>query len=46
MDTKRHAKEGTTQKEARPPTVFSTAIEASFKADASVREALTENLGV
>ena len=32
------------RKEARPPTVFSTAIDATFQADASVRGALTENL--
>ena len=31
-------------KAARPPTVFSTAIDGSFQADASVRGALTENL--
>ncbi|KRA84501.1 hypothetical protein ASD76_11150 [Altererythrobacter sp. Root672] len=32
------------EKEARPPTVFSAAIDASFQADANVRGALTENL--
>jgi hypothetical protein len=30
--------------DAQQPTVFSTAIDASFQADASVRESLTENL--
>ena len=31
-------------KDVRQPTVFSTAIDASFRSDANVREALTENL--
>jgi len=44
MESKEYGKQESKPKEAQPPTVFSTAIEASFKADASVRGALTENL--
>lgn len=43
MESSASGKPGT-KKDIRQPTVFSTAIDASFRSDANVREALTENL--